>query len=162
LHHIPENLKGSALLRFPSLLAVVLAVGGASVPLRAASGVSIAPGGVANAASGTSPVAPGSIAIVQGSFLLDTPVISSGSSWPANLGGLSIQFGATPAPLYYVSGSQVNFQVPWELAGSSTASLTVTAGGQTSDPQTVSIAPYAPGIFSMKAQGRSSTISRGR
>ncbi|HEY1760735.1 MAG TPA: LamG-like jellyroll fold domain-containing protein [Bryobacteraceae bacterium] len=110
-------------------------------------------GGVVNAASGTTPVAPGSIALVQGSFLLSTPAISTGSSWPVGLGGLSMQFGATQAPLYYASGSQVNFQVPWELAGSSSAGLTVTVGGETSPAQAVSIAQFAPGIFSMNSQG---------
>jgi beta-glucosidase len=101
---------------------------------------SINSGGVVNAASSTpgAPVAPGSIASVYGSF---------------PTAGLSLAFGAVNAPLFYASGSQVNLQVPWELAGQSQAPLTAIAAGQTSTPQTVNLAQFAPGIFSMNGQG---------
>src|ERR1035437_5894628 len=122
----------------------------------AASAPSISAGGILNAASyavGT-PVAPGSIVAVYGSFPLSAPATTPGAPWPTSLGGLSMQFsGGTKAPLYYVSSGQVNLLVPWELANQSQASLTATVNGQTSTAQTVSLAAFSPGIFSMNGQG---------
>jgi uncharacterized protein (TIGR03437 family) len=64
-----------------------------------------------------------------------------------------MQFSGIPAPLYYASAAQVNLQVPWELAGRTQVPVTVTVGSQTSSPQTVNVAPFSPGLFSMNAQG---------
>jgi len=47
----------------------------------------------------------------------------------------------------------VNFQVPWELAGQLQTSLSVTVNGQTSSAETINLAPFSPGIFSMNGQG---------
>jgi len=46
-----------------------------------------------------------------------------------------------------VSAQQVNLQVPWELAGQTQSSISVTMNGQTGTAQTVSLAAFAPGIF---------------
>ena len=119
-------------------------------------GALINAGGILNAASYISgaPVAPGTIVSVYGTFLLNSPLIAPGAPWPTSLGGLSMEFGgATAAPLYYVSGGQVNLQVPWELAGKSQTTLTATINGQNSAAQTVNLAQFSPGIFSMNGQG---------
>ncbi len=121
---------------------------------RAQSAPSINPGGVINAASSaTGAVAPGSIASVYGSFLLTAASGAVTIPLPTSLGGLSLAFGTVNAPLIYASTGQVNLQVPWEVAGQSQASLTATLAGEISAPQTVNIAPYAPGIFTINAQG---------
>ena len=117
---------------------------------------SINPGGVVNAASSAagSPITPGSIATVFGSFLLSSLSQASGSPLPTNLGGLSLQFGGgLQAPLFAVSSGQVNFQVPWELAGQRQTALSATVNGQIGVPQVVNLAPFAPGIFAMSSQG---------
>jgi len=115
---------------------------------------SINAGGVANAASYTAPLAPGSIASVFGSFPIASPVEAAGAPLTATLAGLAIQFSPSlPAPLFYASSGQVNLQVPWETAGQSNASVTASFNGQTSAPQTVGLAPFAPGIFSANARG---------
>jgi beta-glucosidase len=115
---------------------------------------SINPGGIVNAASSApgAPLAPGSIASVYGNFLLTTPASASTVPLPTSLGGLSLAFGATNVPLFYASGTQVNLQIPWELSGSSQP-LTATLSSQTSAPQPVPLAPFAPGLFSMNGQG---------
>ncbi len=113
-------------------------------------------GGVVNAASSASdsPVAPGSIATVYGNFLVTSLSTASMTPLPATLGGLSMQFGSgISAPLFAVSGGQVNFQVPWELAGQSKSSIAVAVNGQASVAQAIALAPFAPGIFSMNGQG---------
>jgi uncharacterized protein (TIGR03437 family) len=117
---------------------------------------SINAGGVVNAASFAAglPTAPGSIASAFGSFLVTSLTIASGVPLPDSLGGLSLQFGSgIKVPLFAVSGGQVNFQVPWELAVQSQSPLHATINGQTSAAQTVNLAVFAPGIFSTNAQG---------
>lgn len=120
----------------------------------APAGPSISSGAVLNAASNLpGPIAPGSIAVAYGSFLLESSSSADKTPWPITLGGLSAKFGSTEVPLYYVSGSQVNFQVPWELTNSSQSLIAPTVEGETGAGQTVSIAPFAPGIFTTNSQG---------
>jgi uncharacterized protein (TIGR03437 family) len=116
----------------------------------------ISAGGVVNAASSAkgASVASGSIATVYGSFLLNSPSSAAGSTLPNSLAGLSMEFGSgVKAPLFYASSGQVNLQVPWEIRGQSQAPLTAVVNGQPSAIQTVSVASFAPGIFSMNGQG---------
>src|SRR5271165_4368346 len=95
-------------------------------------------GGVINAASYGVSVAPGSIAVVSaGPFFTIDPQAT-----------VSVQFdGGPPAPLFYVAGSQFGIQIPWELAGKSQTTVTVTVDGQTGGPQAVDLIAFAPGIF---------------
>jgi uncharacterized protein (TIGR03437 family) len=127
-----------------SLLTAPLAIGA----------LSINPGGVVNAASSApGAVAPGSIVSAYGSFSLGAPSQAGGVPLPVSLSGLSMRFGGMPTPLYYASSGQVNLQAPWELAGQTQTTLTAALGSQTSVAQTVNLAPFAPGIFSMNGQG---------
>src|ERR1035437_2307416 len=155
----PISIAGNPPSSSPGNWSIRVSWNGSSLSTRnftiGASGPSISAGGILNAASyavGT-PVAPGSIVAVYGSFPVSAPSMTPGAPWPTSLGGLSMQFAGTKAPLYYVSAGQVNLIVPWELANQSQASVTVTVNGQTSSAQTVSLAAYSPGIFSMNGQG---------
>jgi len=118
-------------------------------------GPSISSGGVVNAASyATGGVAPGSIASAFGSFLLSPPATAANVPLPMALSGLSMEFGGRfAAPLYFVSGAQVNLQVPWELAGQSQTMLVADLNSQTGPTQAVQLTAYAPGIFSTNAEG---------
>jgi uncharacterized protein (TIGR03437 family) len=51
------------------------------------------------------------------------------------------------------SCGQANVQVPWETAGQTQIAVTSTVEGLISAQQPVTIAPYAPGIFSLNQQG---------
>lgn len=116
--------------------------------------LSISPGGVVNDASYTAPVVPGSIAAAFGSFLLAAPVTDNNSPLLTSLSGLSLQFeNGLPAPLFYAGAGQVNFQVPWELAGQSQTTLAAALNGASSTAQAVSLAALAPAIFSENAEG---------
>jgi len=116
----------------------------------------ISPGGIVNAASyaaGT-PVSAGSIVSVFGFFPLYAPAQASVLPLPASLLGVSVDVGGgIHAPLFFAAGSQVNIQIPWELAGLAQTALTATAWGQAGAAQTVNLAPFSPGIFSMNGQG---------
>jgi uncharacterized protein (TIGR03437 family) len=78
---------------------------------------------------------------------------------PPVLSGLSMQFGGVQAPLSYVSPTQANAQVPWELAGQTQATVTATVGGQTSTAQSVRLSSFAPGIFTMNSQGQGAIVN---
>jgi trimeric autotransporter adhesin len=134
---------------------VQISVAGIAVTVNQASNLLlVSAGGVVNDASYTAPVAPGSIAAIFGNFLLAAPVSDSSFPLSTSLDGLSFQFSGAPlAPLFYANFGQVNAQVPWELADQSQATITATNGSQTSTPEPVSIATYAPGIFTLIGGG---------
>lgn len=145
----------------PQMINRVAVSGGGSVTIgtedvtnfsAAASGPSIQPGGIVNAASYGGTLAAGSIAAVFGSF----GVTGSAQSvpLPTMISGFSMQFaGAYPAPLFAVSSNQANVQIPWELAGLTTATLAAASNSQAGTPQALNLATFAPGIFSTTADG---------
>jgi uncharacterized protein (TIGR03437 family) len=111
--------------------------------------------GIVNAASYVPTVAAGSIASVFGSNLSSVQAFASTIPLPTTLASTSFQIGGRAAPLFFVSPSQVNLQIPWELAGQQQASVLATVGGVVSSQQTVSLAPFAPGLFTLNGTGSS-------
>ena len=97
---------------------------------------------------------PGSLATAKGHFGAVSPRAVSSAPLPTSLEGLSLQFAdGVKAPILYISGTQVDFQVPWELAGQAQSTLAVTLNGVTGAARTVSLAATAPGIFSVNGLG---------
>jgi uncharacterized protein (TIGR03437 family) len=101
-------------------------------------------GGVVNAASlvAQAPLAAGSMASAFGTNLL-----------PITQDRVLVQLNGITAPIYAITPTQINFQVPWELVGLTQATMTVTVGTTTSSPATVPLAAVAPGLFSTNASG---------
>jgi uncharacterized protein (TIGR03437 family) len=115
--------------------------------------------GLVNAASFTAPVAPGSIATLFGTFALPYQLTTTSYPTPTALNGLSIQIGSAPlAPLFFASQSQVNFQVPWELAGQTQTTISVSQYQQTAAVQPLTLTTYSPGIFIMNSQTNQGAI----
>jgi uncharacterized protein (TIGR03437 family) len=117
-------------------------------------------GGVVNDASYTAPVVPGSIAAVFGKFFLTAGSSDTALPLDTSLQNLSIEFGGTQgfgslgmAPLYFVSGGQVNLQVPWEADGQSTVTIAATLNGTAGASQAVNVAAFGPAIFTLNSQG---------
>ncbi len=110
----------------------------------------ITPGGVSNAA-GTplSMLARGALGALYGANLTPPGFTAQADQlpFPVSLGGTSVTVGGIPAPLYYVSSGQINFQVPFEVPAGSTASVVVTTNGAPSTSLTVGMADYALGVF---------------
>ena len=110
--------------------------------------------GVVNGASfSNQPITAGLMGSIFGTNLAFFTLTANSVPLPSTLGGSSIQINGVAAPLFFVSPGQINFQVPWELLGQTQASLTVTSNGLMSDPQTVILAPFDPGIFATNAAG---------
>jgi uncharacterized protein (TIGR03437 family) len=109
--------------------------------------------GVVNGASFAAPLAPGMIASLFGTGLASSTAVASGTPLLTTLGGASLQVEGVAAPLFFVSPAQINFQVPWEVQGRTSAALTLAAGG-TSVTATVPIISTAPAVFSTNSTGR--------
>jgi uncharacterized protein (TIGR03437 family) len=106
-------------------------------------GISI--GGVAHGASFQQAFAPGAILSVFGTQLASATQPAAGLPLPLSLGGASATINGVPAPLYYVSPTQLNIQIPYET-GSGPAVLGVNNNGSVAF-FTFSVTPSAPGIF---------------
>jgi uncharacterized protein (TIGR03437 family) len=121
----------------------------------------ITPRGIVDAASFTTgrAVAPGSIISIFGSNLADAPGSASQFPLPLGIGGVAFSFDvpsagiSLPAHFHYVSPTQINVQVPWELANYSSASVKVIVNYTYSSLYTLSLAAYAPAFFTYQSSG---------
>ena len=66
---------------------------------------------------------------------------------PPALGGVSVLLDEDPVPLLYVQESQINAQVPYELAGRSSAQLAVAYGGVGGPRAALAVSPARPALF---------------
>ncbi len=113
------------------------------------------PLGIVNAASFVSGgLVPGGMATLFGSNLTSGKGINLASSVPlaTELLNTSITIDQTlRAPIFAVDNvngqQQINFQVPWELAGKSSAAVQVTNNGAVSLPVIVPVLAAQPGVF---------------
>lgn len=107
--------------------------------------------GAGNAASGQSSFAPGMLMSVYGSLFSSAPAQKAATIPLLNyMAGFQARINGLPAPLYYVSPTQVNLQIPYETAVGP-ATLVVT-NGQDVASYSFQVAASAPGIF-MDANG---------
>lgn len=113
--------------------------------------------GVSNAASYAPGLSPGSLGVIFGKDLSAATGIVTAPTlpWPTQLAKASVKIGTRDAPIFAVvkvSGQeQINFQVPLELAGQTSATVIVSNNGVSSSPVTVPILAVQPGIFSFDA-----------
>lgn len=91
-------------------------------------------------------LAPGTIVQIYGSGLAASAATPSQVPLPTTIQGTSVLIGGLPAPLYYISDSQINAQIPFELAPGHEYPVIVTAGSSYTVPQTIELAPLAPGV----------------
>jgi len=127
--------------------------GGRIFHLIGAGGPRFTAAAVTNAASFQSGMVAGSLATVFASGVMDTAGVLGASSIPLpfSLGGVSITVDGVPAPILAVANQngvqQVNFQVPWEVAGRTQAQVVVTRDGLPSSPVSVTVLARQPGAF---------------
>ena len=101
---------------------------------------------VTNAGFGTGPVSPGSMVAIFGSNF-GPLTFPSALPLPTMLGGTQVFFNSVPAPLFYVSPTQIVVQVPFEMYGLTQAMVTVVSQGIAGVPQPVSLTTFAANIF---------------
>ena len=109
--------------------------------------------GLTDAASFQQKYSPGMIMAVFGASLSPAGTAESASSLPlpVTMAGVSATVNGVEAPLYYVSPTQLNIQVPWQTAANAPATLTVNNNGQIAS-QTFLTGLASPGIFTDQNQ----------
>jgi uncharacterized protein (TIGR03437 family) len=110
-----------------------------------------------NSAYGTYALAPEAIASLYGSGLAAAPLQAASQPLPTTLGGVTVTLkdangGVFPAPLFYVSPTQVNWLVP-KGAASGVANITL-ANGSATFTGTAMIASTAPGLYTANVTGQ--------
>ena len=123
---------------------------------------------VTNAAAGATSVsaasyqrvllARGSIASAFGTALATGSQSAAGAPLPTNLAGTTVTVKDSLgrqrlAPLFYVSPTQINYQIPDETA-TGTARVSISTPGLTTVTEFVQITSVAPGLFSAQANGQ--------
>ena len=109
--------------------------------------------GVVDSASYAPVLAAGGLATIFGYSLANTSASAADAPLSGGLGGTQVTIGGLPAPLLYVSPSQINFQVPWELAGQSEATVLVTTAAGSSTAVKVNLSAVAPATFTANGSG---------
>jgi len=129
-----------------------------TVTINPAGSVSVYSGGVVNAASylGGS-VAPGEMVTIFGSgtgpdTLAGLQLLSSGKL-ATTIAGVQVLFDGVPAPLIYVSSTQVSCVVPYEVSGKSSTTMQVVFQNQNSSGVILPVTAAAPGIFTADSSG---------
>jgi len=153
-----ESWRGQAV-RHLLLVLVLLA----SAPVQAQQPAITA---VVNAASYTADaVVPGGIATLFGTGIVSASGIVGAATvpLPTTLGGAQVLVNNIPAPLFAVANvnrqEQINFQVPWEVAGSNTVTVIVVNGSARSAPQDYTVRGADPGLFTL--DGTSAIVVHG-
>lgn len=80
-------------------------------------------------------------------------ILAESAPFPSSLAGVSVKINGIDVPLLFVSPTQINGQIPYEIAPG-VATLTVTANNGSSLPIQVTIARTAPGLFQHPGGGR--------
>ncbi len=106
---------------------------------------------VVNAADFTQGIAPGGLIALLGSQLNSTTLSSAASPWPTILGDSCLMVNGAPIPMNYVSNSQINAQLPFDVDGSAT--LVLHTRGGTSPSVNLTIEPNAPAVFRSGSAG---------
>ncbi len=89
----------------------------------------------------------GTIAAIFGEqFIAGDPVVAAKLPLETQLGGARVLVNNRPAPIYFVSSQQINFQVPYD-AGSGPAEIRVERDGQRGNAVSVELAVRAPRIL---------------
>jgi uncharacterized protein (TIGR03437 family) len=115
---------------------------------------------VTNAASFLAPLAPGGIGALFGGGLSGATLSATAQPLPTSLGGVEVRVDGVPAPLFFVSPTQINFQMPRTTeattrllsAGtvpSATALIEVYRDGQLIRAGAVQTAPALVGTFTL-------------
>jgi large repetitive protein len=129
--------SGSTSLNGPQTLIVTLAVGAPA----------IYPGGIVDAGSFApdNSAAPFELMSLFGVNLAASTTVAQNLPLPTLLGSTQVLVNGTPAPLFFVSSGQINFQMP-AVTGNA-ATIAVVSGGMTSTATQLSLVTVHPAIF---------------
>ncbi len=90
---------------------------------------------------------PGNIVQIYGANLANQPATPSSLPLPTALTGTSVLIGGVQAPLYYVSPTQINAQIPFELTPGNQYQLIVSANGALTTPEPIQLNTGTPAVL---------------
>jgi uncharacterized protein (TIGR03437 family) len=120
-----------------------------------ATGVFLNPQGVVNAGSSapfTAGVAPGELLTLYGANLASGIQVASSAPFPYTLGNVQVMINSIPAPIYYVTPTQLSAIVPYGVTGG-IAKVQVFNNNVPSNAVTALIAKTAPGVLTQSQNG---------
>jgi uncharacterized protein (TIGR03437 family) len=119
----------------------------------------ISPSGTVNSADYSRNFAPGAIVSIFGTGLASQTGGATSLPLPTAINGTSVTIGASGelCPLFYVSATQINAQLPFDLPVGP-AKIQVTTAAGTSGADTITIAAAAPKFFTVDFSGSGSAI----
>jgi len=112
---------------------------------------------VVNAADGKLPVAPGGLISVYGQQMAPVNIATKEIPLPTALGESCLTVNGVAVPVLFVSGQQINGQLPFNVDGN--AQMTLHTPGGISDNFNFSILPAAPAVFRSGAAGPQSGLA---
>lgn len=110
-------------------------------------------------------ITPGEVVLINGGTIGPSPLVSgvtpttAGAAMATTLSTTTVTFNGTPAPVLYASASGTAVVVPYELAGSTSASVVIAYGSQTTPAVTIPVAASAPGLFTSAETGSGELIA---
>ena len=128
-------------------------VGVRAPSITPASKVWINPTGITNAANFTpitNAYAPGEMVSLFGTFGV-SPLSDLVFPIPTILDTVQVLVNGQAAPVFYVSGTQINALIPYEVSGEYFATFQVVVNGSKSNTVTVYVDNTAPGIYTTKS-----------
>lgn len=99
------------------------------------------------------PIAPGTLITVKGFNCADEEGRRTQLPLPRELNGVDVLPGDRTLPLLYVSRSQLNVQVPFNLPANTQHQISVRRGDQLSVPETVTVTETIPDILTADETG---------
>jgi len=121
----------------------------------------ITPGGTVNAADYTRTFAPGGLISIFGSNFAAAAQQPTQFPLPTALGGVSVVIGSSGelCPEWYVSATQINAQLPYDVPlGQVQVQVRTNAGGS-SNTDTITVAATAPKIFTLNFSGQGAAVA---
>jgi uncharacterized protein (TIGR03437 family) len=118
-------------------------------------GVFLNPTGIVNAGSFapfTAGLAPGELLTLYGANLAPGTQVESGIPFPTTLGNVQVLINSIPAPLYYVTPTQLSAIVPYGLTGG-IAKVQVFNNNVASNAVTALLSATSPGILTQSQNG---------
>jgi uncharacterized protein (TIGR03437 family) len=114
--------------------------------------------GLVDSASYREAYAPGMALSIFGSNLALSTRGASSTPLPTEMDNVSVKINGVAAPLYYISPTQLNVQIPYETPTSGTVTVVVSDNNQAASAK-MKMSAVAPGIFTDGSGGISSTTA---
>ena len=154
-----NSLQGTITVSAPGVLATPATV---NVTLNITAAAVPQPSTVSTSAvsNGFGAIAPGELIAIKGTNLGPASP-ANGSVFKVNaqggvdstLAGVQVTFDGIPGTPTFVSATQINVIVPWEIAGRTNTSMVISFNSGNSAPLPLSVTSAAPGIYTQNATG---------